>query len=83
MSHGELQDSAVLGGKLHVGHVELATLRALSEEELHIEKKLIRKIDSLILPMVVLVYLMNYIDRYTHSLLSSSLKQRLHVLLSP
>lgn len=35
----------------------------LSEEELLVEKKLVRKIDLLIMPLVILVYLMNYIDR--------------------
>lgn len=35
----------------------------LTPEELVVEKKLRRKIDSLIMPLVVLVYLMNYIDR--------------------
>ena len=35
----------------------------LTEEELVIQKKLKRKIDSLIMPLVILVYLMNYIDR--------------------
>jgi hypothetical protein len=42
------------------GHNEASTL---SPEELIIEKKLRRKIDLLIMPLVVLVYLMNYIDR--------------------
>lgn len=36
---------------------------ALTEDELLIEKKLRRKIDMLIMPLVILVYLMNYIDR--------------------
>jgi hypothetical protein len=36
----------------------------LSPEELVLEKKLRRRIDSVIMPMVILVYLMNYIDRY-------------------
>jgi len=36
----------------------------LTPDELEVEKKLRRKIDSLIMPLVVLVYLMNYIDRY-------------------
>ncbi|KAK3721579.1 hypothetical protein LTR37_003135 [Vermiconidia calcicola] len=40
---------------MHFGH--------LSPDELILEKKLKRKIDSVIMPMVVLVYLMNYIDR--------------------
>lgn len=35
----------------------------LTPEELVTEKKLRRKIDSLIMPLVILVYLMNYIDR--------------------
>lgn len=35
----------------------------LSDEELQLEKKLRRKIDSLIMPLVILVYLLNYIDR--------------------
>jgi hypothetical protein len=35
----------------------------LTPDELEIEKKLRRKIDLLIMPLIVLVYLMNYIDR--------------------
>jgi hypothetical protein len=35
----------------------------LTPDELEVEKKLRRKIDFLIMPLVVLVYLMNYIDR--------------------
>ena len=38
-------------------------LRRLSPEELEVEKKLRKKIDMLIMPLCVLVYLMNYIDR--------------------
>ena len=64
MDKQPIQDSTVLGDKVHVTHEELATLRALSEEELLVEKKLLFRIDSRIMPMVVLVYLMNYIDRY-------------------
>ncbi|KAL4758935.1 putative MFS transporter [Aspergillus foveolatus] len=41
-----------------VGHVA-----TLSPEELAIERKLRRRIDSIIMPLVILVYLMNYIDR--------------------
>ena len=36
----------------------------LSDEELEIENRLRRKIDIRIMPLVILVYLMNYIDRY-------------------
>ncbi|EFE38077.1 MFS transporter [Trichophyton verrucosum HKI 0517] len=42
-------------------------LQQLSDEELQLEKKLRRKIDSLIMPLVILVYLLNYIDRYVYS----------------
>lgn len=38
----------------------------LTEEEKAVEKKLRKKIDTLIMPMVVLVYLMNYIDSKPH-----------------
>lgn len=38
-------------------------IAALTEEELVVEKKLRRRIDTIILPLIVLVYLMNYIDR--------------------
>jgi hypothetical protein len=36
----------------------------LTEEEKVLAKKLVRKIDIRIMPLVILVYLMNYIDRY-------------------
>ncbi|EZF31572.1 transporter [Trichophyton mentagrophytes] len=39
----------------------------LSDEELQLEKKLRRKIDSLIMPLVILVYLLNYIDRNNYA----------------
>ena len=35
----------------------------LNEEELVIEKKLVRKIDFIIMPIILLVYLLNWIDR--------------------
>ena len=38
-------------------------LRKLTPEEEAIAKKLKRKIDVLVMPLVVLIYLMNYIDR--------------------
>ena len=55
-----LTDNEIVGDKskenaMHFGE--------LSAEELMHEKTLRRKIDSVIMPMVVLVYLMNYIDR--------------------
>lgn len=38
-------------------------LRQLTPEELIVEKKLKRKVDFRIMPLTVLIYLMNYIDR--------------------
>jgi hypothetical protein len=56
-------DHELLGDKLQVTHSEVMHFGQLTQEELVIEKKLRRKIDSLIMPLVILVYLMNYIDR--------------------
>ena len=42
---------------------EADELLALTEEELVIEKQLRRKLDWMILPLIVWTYLMNYIDR--------------------
>ena len=40
-------------------------LRDLSPEELkECEKKLLRKIDLRLLPTLILIYIMNYLDRY-------------------
>jgi len=58
-----ISDHELLGDKLQVTHSEVMHFGKLTEEELVIEKKLRRKIDSLIMPLVILVYLMNYIDR--------------------
>jgi hypothetical protein len=44
-------------------HEEAMHYGILTEEELAIQKKLIRRIDSRIMPAVITVYLMNYIDR--------------------
>ena len=57
-------DHDLLGDKATMSHDDAMHFGALTEEELVIEKKLVRKIDMLIMPLVVLVYLMNYIDRY-------------------
>lgn len=37
------------------------------EDRQKLEKKLLRKIDLRILPMIVLMYILNYIDRYDAS----------------
>lgn len=49
--------------KPDITHADIERFGKLTAEELVLEKKLRRKIDILIMPMVVLVYLMNYIDR--------------------
>ena len=59
-----LRDSELLGDKASVTHEDAMHFGELTPEELVMEKKLVRKIDFLIMPLVVLVYLMNYIDRY-------------------
>lgn len=49
--------------KIDTSQADVEQLRQLTPEELVLEKKLRRKIDALIMPLVILVYLMNYIDR--------------------
>lgn len=60
--HG-ITDVEAMGEKAQMTHEEVIQLTQLTEEELVVEKKLRRRIDSLIMPLVVLVYLLNYIDR--------------------
>ena len=43
---------------------ETLQIGPLTEEEKADEKRLLRKIDLLIMPLVVAIYLINYIDRY-------------------
>lgn len=62
-----IHDHEVLGNKASISHEEAMHFGVLSAEELVTEKKLRRKIDLLIMPMVVLVYLMNYIDRNNYA----------------
>jgi hypothetical protein len=58
-----MSDRDTMGEKADLSHDEIIHLAQLSPEEKVIEKKLRRKIDMLIMPLVILVYLMNYIDR--------------------
>jgi hypothetical protein len=58
-----MSDRDAMGEKADLSHEEIIHLAQLSPEEKVIEKKLRRKIDMLIMPLVILVYLMNYIDR--------------------
>ncbi|KAL2859476.1 major facilitator superfamily domain-containing protein [Aspergillus pseudodeflectus] len=46
---------------------EMNAIGELTPEEKVIEKKLRRRIDSIIMPLVILVYLMNYIDRNNYA----------------
>ena len=64
--HNEKQDGDVLGGHV-VAKEEAMHMAHLTEEELVLQKKLKRRIDSLIMPLVILVYLMNYIDRNNYA----------------
>jgi hypothetical protein len=49
-----IADHDLMGEKLHVTHSEAVHFGELSEAEKHLEKKLKKKIDSLIMPLVML-----------------------------
>lgn len=59
-----VKDTEAMGEKEQMAHEEVVQIAALTEEEKVLERKLRIRIDSLIMPLVILVYLMNYIDRY-------------------
>lgn len=61
--HKEVLHDSDLGGPKE----DLNFHGTLTPEEKIIEKKLRRKIDSLIMPLVVTVYLLNYIDRNNYA----------------
>ena len=65
MERGEhtISDHEIMGEKVEMAHEETVHLMELSPEEKVLERKLRRRIDILIMPLVILVYLMNYIDR--------------------
>jgi hypothetical protein len=58
-----LRDHDAMGEKAELSHEEIIRLAELSPEERVLEKKLRTRIDLLVMPLVILVYLMNYIDR--------------------
>ncbi|KAL4905504.1 hypothetical protein BDW74DRAFT_17505 [Aspergillus multicolor] len=58
MADDPITEKAKIAHDEEVGHVA-----SLSPEELEIEKKLRKRIDAIVMPLVILVYLMNYIDR--------------------
>lgn len=46
------------------------TLQGLPDEEISsLEKLLVRKLDLRLMPMLVLIYIMNYLDRYDYRIL--------------
>ncbi|KAL2823834.1 major facilitator superfamily domain-containing protein [Aspergillus cavernicola] len=58
----------ITAAKVNISHdEEMNRIGELSPEEKEIEKKLRRRIDSIIMPLVILVYLMNYIDRNNYA----------------
>lgn len=61
--HEYLHDHDILAGEKDVSREEAVQFANMSDDELEVQKKLVRKIDWLIMPLVILVYLMNYIDR--------------------
>lgn len=75
-----IADDELMGDKAGVTHEEAMHFGILTSEELAVEKKLVRKIDTLIMPLVVLVYLMNYIDRNNYAAARlQGLEQDLHL----
>ena len=58
-SNEVVHDADLMGDKRGLTHDETMHFAALTEEEKVIEKKLRRRIDSRIMPLVVLVYLLN------------------------
>jgi len=79
-SESRLHDADLLGDKAIVSHEERMHWGALTEEELAIQKKLRLRVDLLIMPLVILVYLMNYIDRNNYAAARlQGLEQSLHL----
>lgn len=64
MTDTTCRDQVLHDEKVERAHREAMHDGKLSDEELEIENRLRRKIDIRIMPLVILVYLMNYIDRY-------------------
>ncbi|KAL5355515.1 major facilitator superfamily domain-containing protein [Aspergillus floccosus] len=62
-----ITDKELMAEKGDIAHEEVFHLTQLTDEEKAIERKLRIRIDSLIMPMVILVYLMNYIDRNNYA----------------
>jgi len=67
MEKNDILHKEALHEDADLGKEEAMHFGVLTPEEKVIEKKLRRKIDTLIMPLVVLVYLMNYIDRNNYA----------------
>ncbi|KAF2111894.1 permease of the major facilitator superfamily [Lophiotrema nucula] len=67
MEQAAIRDRELMGDKPEVVHQEALHHGQLTPEELEIEKKLRKIIDWRIMPLVILVYLMNYIDRNNYA----------------
>ncbi|KAE8155276.1 major facilitator superfamily domain-containing protein, partial [Aspergillus avenaceus] len=67
MADLKITDHEAMGEKADMAHEEVVRMAELTPEEKIIEKKLRRRIDCLIMPLVILVYLMNYIDRNNYA----------------
>lgn len=67
MSDREIQPDNAALEKADVVHEDVvkdaAQMVALTPEERVLEKQLLRRIDLMIMPLIIVVYLMNYIDR--------------------
>lgn len=51
------------------------TLQGLTDEEISsLEKQLVKKLDLRLMPMLVLIYIMNYLDRYDYHILGHGCK---------
>jgi len=78
--HEHRRDQDIANELKNVSTEERMHWGALNEDEEAIKKKLLRKIDFLIMPLVILVYLMNYIDRNNYAAAKlQGLEQSLHL----
>ncbi|KAE8356817.1 major facilitator superfamily domain-containing protein [Aspergillus coremiiformis] len=76
----EITDHEAMGEKANMTHEEVAQMAELTPEEKIVEHKLRRRIDCLIMPLVILVYLMNYIDRNNYAAAKlQGLQEDLHI----
>jgi hypothetical protein len=61
--NGPITDN-MLAAKADISQIETAEIHGLTEEEKVLSKQLVRKIDLLIMPTILIIYIMNWIDRY-------------------